>query len=542
MPGAKNGEAGDMKRGLRVLAAAGALLAASGAGQAAFAQKPGGILRMYTPDSPASMSIHEEATVFAEGPMMGVFNNLVMFDQHVPQNTLQSIVPDLATSWSWNEDGTALTFALHHGVKWHDGKPFTAEDVKCTWDLLTEKSSIKLRINPRKSWYRNLEQVTTNGDYEVTFHLKHPQPALLTTLASGFSPVYPCHVPPAQMRLHPIGTGPFKFVEYKPNEHIKLEKNPDYWKPGRPYLDGIEYTIIKSLSTATLAFAAGKFDMTFPYSLTVALKKNIESQMPDAVCEFNPGSINRNLIVNRDKPPFDDPDLRRAMALSIDRKAFVDIISEGQGEIGGAMQPAPGGVWGMPSDLLKDLPGYGPDVQKSRAQARQIMEKLGYGPDKRLQVKVTTRDLPYFRDPAVILIDHLKEIYIDGVLETIDTTNWLPKVMRKDYAVGLNLAGSGPDPDQNLYLLYGCHGDLNYNGYCNPEVDKLIEQQSIEADADRREQLVWAIERKLAEDGARPIIFYSRGATCWQPCVKGFTVTVNSIFNGNRREDIWLDR
>jgi peptide/nickel transport system substrate-binding protein len=123
---------------------------------------------MYDPDSPASMSILEEGTVFAEGPMMGVFNNLVMFDQHVAQNSLQSIVPDLATGWSWNEDGTELTFALREGVAWHDGKPFTAKDVQCTFDMLAGKSSQKLRINPRKSWYRNLKEVTTNGDYEVT--------------------------------------------------------------------------------------------------------------------------------------------------------------------------------------------------------------------------------------------------------------------------------------------------------------------------------------------------------------------------------------
>src|SRR5215468_12247187 len=178
-----------MKRDLRMLLAAGALLTALAAADAAFAQKQGGILRMYSPDSPASMSIHEEATVFAEGPMMGVFNNLVMFDQHAPQNRLQSIVPDLATSWSWSEEGTALTLPLREGVTWHDGKPFTAKDVQCTWDLLTGTSSEKFRVNPRKSWYRNLERVTTNGDYEATFHLKWPQPAFLTNLASGFTPI-----------------------------------------------------------------------------------------------------------------------------------------------------------------------------------------------------------------------------------------------------------------------------------------------------------------------------------------------------------------
>ena len=147
-------------------------------------------------------------------------------------------MPELATDWAWDEDGTKLIFHLRQGVKWHDGKPFTAADVKCTWDLMQGKSAEKLRVNPRKSWYTNLSEVVTNGDYEVTFVLKRPQPAFLALLASGMSPVYPCHVSPAQMRQHPIGTGPFKFVEFKPNEYIKVVKNPDYWKPGLPYLDG----------------------------------------------------------------------------------------------------------------------------------------------------------------------------------------------------------------------------------------------------------------------------------------------------------------
>jgi len=145
-------------------------------------------------------------------------------------------------------------------------------------------------------------------------------------------------------------------------------------------------------------------------------------------------------------------------------------------------------------------------------------------------------------DPAVILIDQLKEVYIDGELETIDTTNWLPKVMRKDYTVGLTGQGSGVDPDLSLNLAYRCGGELNYNGYCSPEVDKLIDQQSIEADTLKRKKLVWEIERKLAEDGARPIIFYDRRATCRQPYVKGWTTMVNSIFNGWRMEDVWLDK
>src|SRR5689334_6117974 len=113
-------------------AAISAVLALSLSSAAAVAQKPGGILKMPHGDSPASMSIHEESTIVSEGPMMAAFNNLVMFDQHNPQNRLDTIVPDLALDWSWSEDGTTLGFNLRQGVKWHDGKPFTAKDVKCT--------------------------------------------------------------------------------------------------------------------------------------------------------------------------------------------------------------------------------------------------------------------------------------------------------------------------------------------------------------------------------------------------------------------------
>jgi peptide/nickel transport system substrate-binding protein len=357
------------------------------------------------------------------------------------------------------------------------------------------------------------------------------------------SPVYPCHVSPQQMRIHPIGTGPFKFGEFKPNERIVLTRNPGYWKPGRPYLDGIEYEVIRNPATANLAFVAGKFDLTFPLFMQVPAMRDIQSRVPNAVCELVTQNVSRNLIVNRDKPPLDNPQLRQAMALSIDRKAFLDILGEGQGELGGAMQPPPGGRWGLPFELLKKLPGYDPDVEKNRTAARAIMEKLGYGPSSRLAIKISTRNIPTFRDTAVILIDQLREIYIDGELELVDTANWYPKLARKDYTIGINVTASGvDDPDANFYEHYACGGAANPDGYCNREIDGLIERQSLVSETAARQQLVWEIERKLQQDGARPIIFYPRGATCRQPYVKGLTIMVNSSFNGWRFEDIWLDR
>ena len=508
----------------------------------ASAAKKGGVFRVYQYDSPASMSIHEEALNSAQNPMMAVFNNLVVFKQDAPQNRMDTIAPDLATKWSWNADMTELTFQLRRGVSWHDGKPFTAADVKCTWDLILGNGTDKLRANPRKAWYRNLEQISTKGD-TATFHLKRPQPAFSALLASGYSPVYPCHISPQNMRQHPIGTGPFKFVSYKQNEAIKLVRNEQYWKQGRPYLEGIEWTIIPNRSTAILAFIAGKFDLTFPFGVTVPLMKNIQAEAPKTVCEVEPANQSTNLIVNRDAPPFDDPEIRRAMALALDRKSFIDILAAGQGDIGSAMQPPPQGVWGMPAEMLRALPGYDPDIGKNRAEARKIMETAGYGPQKRLAVKVSVRNTPPFRDPAVILIDQLREIYIDGDLEVVETANWFPKVYRKDYKVGLNLTGAGvDDPDAQFYENYACGSDRNYTGYCNLEIDKLFDQQSIERDQEKRRHLVWEIDKKLQEDGARPILYHNRFATCWQPQLKGLTVMANSLFNGWRMEDVWFDK
>jgi len=532
-----------MKRTVWAFAAAACLMLMLAAANPAIAQKQGGILRIYHRDSPASMSIHEEGTVGVMLPMMGVFNNLVLFDQHIPQNSLQSIVPELATSWAWSEDGKELSFKLRDGVKWHDGKPFTAADVKCTFDLLTNKAKEKLRLNFRETWWVNVAETTTNGDREATLHLKRPQPAILALLASGDSPIYPCHVSPRDMRTHPIGTGPFKFVEYRPGQDIKFARNPDYWKPGRPYLDGVEYTIIPNRSTAILGFIAGKFDMTFPYEVTIPLLKDIQTQAPQAICEIGMASESIGVLVNRTVAPFDNADVRRAMALTLDRKSFIDILGQGEGKIGGAMMPPPDGVWGMPQDMLQNLPGYSGDVQKNRDEARALMQKAGYGPDKRIAVKISTRNLAVYRDPAAILIDQLKEIGVDGELETVETAQWVPKLMRKDYKVGLNVLGTAvDDPDVYFYQNFVCSSARNYMGYCDKEFDKMVDQQSMEADPARRKKLVWDIDHKLQEDFARPVIYHLRAATCWLPEIKGLTMMTNSQYNGWRFEDVWLDR
>ncbi len=527
-----------LRRGLG-LALASALLAGPAA-----AEKQGGVLKSYLWDNPPSASIHEEATISTVFPMMPVFNNLVVFDQTKPEAGLDTIVPELGTSWSWDDSKTKLTFKLADGVKWHDGKPFSAEDVKCTFELVAGlKTAADFRKNPRRVWYHNVKGVTANGPAEVTFELKAPQPSFLALLASGYSPVYPCHVALKDMRVKPIGTGPFRFVEMKRGEIVRLAKNPDYWKKGKPHLDGIDYRIINSRSTRVLAFIAKDLDLTFVSDITVAGLKDINSQAPAAVCQFVPSNNTINMIVNAGAPPFDNPKIRKAMALALDRKAFNTILAEGKASIGVVMLPAPEGKWAMPDAELQKITGYGTDTAKNLAEAKKIMEELGYSAAKPLKVKVATRDIPLYREPAVIFIDQMKAIHIDGELEPVDTTIWHAKVQRKDYAIGLNTTGVGvDDPDVNLVENYTCKSDRNYTGYCNEEVDRLIFAQSRETDVAKRKELLWQAERLIAEEVARPIILHNRAATCWHPHVKGVTSHNNSLYNSWRMENAWLDR
>jgi len=509
----------------------------------ALAQKSGGILRTYNSSNPPSASIVEEATIATAMGFSAIFNNLLIFDQSKPRNGLDTIVPELAESWAWDDTRTRFTVKLRRDVKWHDGKAFTAADVQCTWHKILRKHPDELRGNPRGVWWSNLQEVTLNGDFEATFVLGRPQASFPALLASNLSPVYPCHVPAKDMRRRPIGTGPFKFVSFDSNQSIKLAKNTDYWKPGRPYLDGIEMSIVANRSTRVLAFVAKEFDLTFVADITVPLIADVEARAPAATCQLAPTGVSTNLLVNHKRPPFDSEMLRKAMALALDRQGMIDILSTGKAKLAGAMMADPEGRWGMPEEMVLSLPNYGTDQAVLRAEARKIMESLGYGSGKRLKVKVSTRDFQNFRDPAVLLVDKLNQIYFDAELEIIESSVWYGRLVRQDYAVALNLSGSGvDDPDVTLMEGYACNSDRNYTKYCNPRVEKLLEDQSQEGDVAKRKQIVWGIEKILAQDVARPIIFHNRTATCWHPHVKGHVLHQNSIYNNWRFESVWLDR
>ena len=526
----------------RVLQAATAIAFGLGLVTSAQAQKTGGVLRVYHNDNPPSASLHEEVTIATLMPFMALFNNLVMHDQEAKQNTDDTIVPDLAESWRWSPDNTVLTFKLRDGVKWHDGNSFSSADVKCTWDTVIGKRDSGWRKNPRKEWFSNLKEVTVDGDRQVSFHLGRPQPSFLGFLAAGFSAVYPCHVPGRDMRTKPIGTGPFKLASFKSNQSISLVRNPDYWKKGRPYLDAIEWRMVPNRATRVLAFSVGEFDMTYAQDITARISGDIKAKAPHAVCQLAQYNIQTQLLVNP-IPPFDDPRIKKAMMLALDRKAFIDILSEGNYRLGGVMQAPPEGVWGIGPEQLADIPGWTGDVEKNREEARKIMKELGYGPDKPLKIKILARNLPANREPGVVLIDQLKQIGFDGELDAVESTVWYNRLQRKDYNVATNTGGSAlDDPDVMLYEAYACGSERNYTNYCDKDMQARFDEQSSTLDPVKRKALVNKIDHDLQAAGVRPSIMHNRSTTCWHPYVRGVTLPLNSHYNNWRFDGVWLDK
>ena len=506
--------------------------------------KSGGTLNItQREDLPQGFAVHETGTISTSWPAMACLNNLVFFDPLKKVESAETIIGELAEKWSWQDNYRNLVFFLRKGVKWHDGQPFTSKDVKFTFDMLREAPDAqgKLRINPRKDWYANLQNVEAPDPQTVIFHLKKPQPSLLLMLASGYSPVYAAHVPPASYRTGCVGTGPFKLKEWRKGEFVEMVKNPDYFIKGRPYLDTLKYIIIAERGTRTAALQAGKVDVSFPGETTKTTAEQLKKAVPQLVVTPYSQNVNDNIIMNVKKPPFDNIKVRLAVSHAIDRRALVQAVQQGGAMIGAGMAPKPHGVWGLLEKDLQALPGYG-KVADEKDKARKLLAEVAITPQKPLKVEMVTRAIAIYVDMASFVINELKQVGIDASLKQVETAQWHPMATRGDYQMGANLTGIGPDdPDANFYENYSCGSPRNYSHYCNEAIGKLIDQQSQELDPKKRMTMVWNIQKTLEAEAARPILDWKLDYFTVWPHVKNL-IPHQSIYNFGRMQEVWIDK
>jgi peptide/nickel transport system substrate-binding protein len=508
------------------------------------APKPGGHLNiMLREDLSQGFAVHETSTISTSYPSLPCFNNLVFFDQLKRTESLETLVPELAEKWSWQDNFRNLVFFLRKDVKWHDGKPFTSRDVKFTFDMLREapEAQAKLRINPRKDWYANIEAVEAADPHTVVFRLKRPQPSLLLMLASGYTPIYAAHVPPASYRTGCVGTGPFKVKEWRKGEYVDYVKNPDYFIKGRPYLDTLRYVVIENRGTRVSALQAGKLDVSFPGETTKTASEQLKKAVPQLVVTPVGQTVSDNIIMNVKKPPFDNPKVRLAVSYGIDRRGLIQAVHQGGAVLGASLAPKPWGVWGIAEPGLLPLPGYG-KAADMKDRARKLMAEAGHTREKPVKVEIVTRAIAVYVDMASFVINELKQVGIEATLKQVETAQWHAMATRGDYQIGANLTGLGvDDPDANFYENYACGSPRNYSQYCNETVMKMIDQQSQELNPQKRIELLAALQKKLEEDAARPILDWKLDYFTVWPHVHNM-IPHNNIYNFGRMTDVWRDK
>ena len=458
--------------------------------------KAGGVLRpVLREDLPQGFAIHESATNSVTWPAMPCYSNLVMYDQTKRLGRMDTIVPELAEKWSWQDNYRNLVFFLRRDVKWHDGQPFTSKDVKFTFDVVREaaEAPARLRINPRKEWYANVDAIEAPDPYTVVFRLKRPQPSLVAMLASGYSPVLPAHVPLAEHRSRCIGTGPFKFKEWKRGQSVELVRNPDYFVKGRPYLDGVRYTVIVERGTRVAALQAGQIDVAYPGETTLSIAEQLKKAVPGMVFTETASNVSENLLLNTRKPPFDNLKVRRALSFAIDRRTYTQTVHRGAAVIGASLAPKPWGVWGLLDRDLSQLPGYG-GAAAGRAQAKALLAEAGFA--NGFDIEFVTYVQPTSWSAAI-------QNYLQAV-------GIRPKITQLQVAAAIQKSWRGENP-----LYHGSWGSYSINDVSaifpvmygggnddyarDPELTKLVEAGGATADAATRKKVYSAAIKLMTE-------------------------------------------
>ncbi|MBI4082784.1 MAG: ABC transporter substrate-binding protein [Candidatus Lambdaproteobacteria bacterium] len=508
---------------------------------AASAQKYGGTLHAMQAANPPSLSLYDETTVLTSFVMQPVYNNLVYYDPLQPRESLETIIPELAESWQWNAERTRVTFALRRGVTFHDGRPFTSADAKTTYDIARGASTKRTKLNPRKAWWFNVKDIATNGDFEIAITLKRPQPSLMAMLAAGFSAVYPAHAPPADWRIKANGTGPFVLKDFKRDQHLLLEKNPAYWVKGRPYLDGIRFSIISERAAKIAAFATKQVYIENMSETTRPLMEAYKVAQPALTFLETPRTAFPSVVFNTNKPPFNDARLRQVVSLALDRVAYDKSVFRGGMVQGGVMLPPPAGAWGLPADELATLPGYG-NIDQARVEARRIMTELGYSEAKPLKTKFLSRTLNFWVSSATWIASALKPVWIDIEIQAEETGVAAGIFARRGFTIAFfSSGGAADDPDVNFYEQYGCNSQRNYSDYCVQEVQALFDRQSEMTDNAERLKLVREIDKRLVTDVARVVFGARINWNARWPFVKNY-VPHQAHYSYGRMQEVWLDQ
>ncbi len=512
-----------------------------GASTPALAQKRGGTVNWFVYADPARLDIHTETPLGVQQVTAGIYSGLL---QYSPDNP-SKIVPDLATSHKASKDGKTYTFHLREGVKWHDGRPFTAADVKATFDRILNPDMKTPRCGSLLKPV--VASVSTQGSHRVQFRLKFAAATFIPSIASAWCRVVAKHILERDGNLieakSQIGTGPFKMKQYKRGVIVEWVRNPNYYNPSLPYVDGVKQYIIKDKTRQLAAAKAGQLDLwdTWP-PMSKSASLEVKNAQGNNV-ELYSHAINTiwGVHFNTTKPPFNNKDMRKAVMLGLDRKSLVAKAFEGVGVPCAVLDPKLYGDWALPLSEVAKLPGCRQPKGRDVAAARALVKK--HYPNG-VDIEVVTRTVGNYVDRVQLVAAELRKLGFRPKIKTYESAAGYAAYRKGDFTLlgTQDTALYVPDPSAPFSILYMRDSARNWGRWNDPTINKLANAGLRARNKSKRRKIYHDMQRYIiTRDTQAVVVGWVEGWFFRSKRLKNYN-PANTIYDNNTFMKVWLDR
>ena len=499
--------------------------------------KQGGRVARAQSGDPNTFDQHGSSTTLVNLPSSPMFSTLVQFDPKDSDEKPGSIIPDLAESWEVAKDGLTYTFKLKHGVKFHDGTPFVAGDVKAS--LQRQITPPKGLVPPRQDQLKVIKSMETPDDFTLKLTMARPTSPLsmLPILGQGWMAIY------AQKDIandkfdwknKANGTGPYRDMKYERGVKVTLERNKEYHVKDRPYLDGLDIYVMPQEASRDAALQSGQVQIGgMGAGSAAALKAAIGEK---AVYSKRSSLGFAVLNFNTSKAPWNDERVRRAVNLAISKEQSIKIISKGEGVIGGYLLP--GGDWALPEAEIRKVPGYEPQGPNSVADAKKLLDAAGVKDG--LNVTLLIRQA-FYEDHGLFTADQLAKVGMKFKQDIVETAVAYDRINKRDFdLVPWGHGVSLDDPDALWAEFYIKGAPRNYSELSTPEIEAAFLKQSVELDPAKRKALVADLQKVSLPALGKVIYSWSIGQGAVYKQVQGYIAHVSS-YNNTKYQDVWLN-
>ena len=498
--------------------------------------KQGGRLARAQSGDPPSFDQHGQSSTVANLPSAPMFNTLVGFDYKDGDEKPTSIIPELAESWQVTPDGTTYTFKMRAGVKFHDGTPFVAGDVKAS--LERQITPPKGLVPPRQDQLKVIKSIETPDDLTLKMTMARPTSPLsmLPILGQGWMAIY------AQKDIKDDkfdwknkanGTGPYRDMKYERGVKVTMERNKDYFVKERPYLDGLDIYIMPQESSRDAALQAGQVQVG---SMSAGSAESLKKTIGDKAVYAKRSTMGFSVLnYNTSKAPWNDERVRRAVNLAISREEAIKIVVKGEGTIGGYLLP--GGDWALPQAEIQKVSGYEPQGPNSVAEAKKLLDAAGVKDG--LNVTLLVRQA-FYEDLCLFTGDQLSKLGMKVKQDPAETAVAYDRINKRNFdLVPWGHAVSLDDPDALWGEMYLKGAPRNYSELSTPEIEAAFLKQSVELDPAKRKALVADLQKVSLPALGKSIYYWSLSQTAAWKQVQGYVPHV-SPYNDKKFDNIWL--